>query len=307
MIDLDATARFVAGFEGFVGHVYRDAVGVETIGYGETDRGVIERHRGSGISEPEAFELLKRRVQEFADAVERCCAPAALNPNQHAAFTSLAYNIGVGAFSDSTACKRFKQGDLPGAADAMTWWNKGGGRVLQGLVTRRAAEARLFNGDQSVAAPGAPGAEGGPVAVLRVGSKGEAVADLQRLLDGAGFPCACDGQFGPNTEAAVRAFQGACGLVVDAIVGPATWRALRQRVDKDVAWPGAFLSRGSKGAHVAEFQSRLVALGFDLGASGADGDFGPATEQATRRFQADRGLAADGVVGPDTWKAAFAA
>ncbi len=301
MIDLDATAKFIAGFEGFVGHVYIDAVGVETIGYGETDRGVIERYRGSGISEPEAFAMLKRRVQEFADAVERCCAPAALDPNQHAAFASLAYNIGVGAFSDSTACKRFKAGDLPGAAEAITWWNKGGGRVLPGLVTRRAAEARLFNGDAAAAV----GAEGGPMALLRLGAAGDAVADLQRLLDGAGFPCACDGQFGPNTEAAVRAFQAACGLTTDALVGPATWRALRQRVQKDAAWPGAFLSRGSKGGHVAAFQRRLVELGYGVGASGADGDFGAATEEATRKFQSDRGLASDGVVGPDTWRAAF--
>ncbi len=301
MIDLEATARFIAGFEGFVGHVYRDAVGVETIGYGETDRGVIERYRGSGISEPEAFDMLRRRVQQFADEVERCCSPVALTPDQHAAFTSLAYNIGVGAFSDSTACKRFKAGDVPGAAEAVTWWNKGGGRVLPGLVTRRAAEVRLFNGEAGGAVP----ADVGAVALLRLGSSGDAVSDLQRLLDGAGFPCACDGQFGPNTEAAVRAFQGACGLVVDAVVGPATWRALRQRVEGDVAWPGAFLSRGSRGGHVAAFQGRLVALGYGVGPGGADGDFGPATEEATRRFQSDRGLAADGVVGPDTWRATF--
>lgn len=303
MIDLEVTAQFIAGFEGFSGRVYRDAVGVETIGYGETDRSVIERYRASGISQQEAFELLKRRVQEFADNVERCCAPAALSPNQHAAFTSLAYNIGVGAFSDSTACKRFKQGDLAGAAEAMTWWNKGGSQVLQGLVTRRAAEVRLFNGGQGVA----PTPDGGATAVLKRPASGPTVADLQQLLCAAGFQCDCDGQFGPKTEEALRAFQSARGLEADAIAGPATWGALRQKVDKDVPWPGAFLSRGSKGAHVAEFQSRLLALGFDLGPSGADGDFGGATEAATRRLQADRGLAADGVVGPDTWSAAFAA
>ena len=303
MIDLEATARFVAGFEGFVGHVYRDAVGVETIGYGETDRAVIERHRATGISEPDAFALLKRRVQEFADAVERCCAPAALNQNQHAAFTSLAYNIGVGAFGGSTACNRFKQGDLAGAAEAITWWNKGGTQVLQGLVTRRAAEVRLFNGD------GGPHVQagGGAGGVLRLGSGGPTVAELQRLLTAAGFPCGCDGQFGPNTEAAVRAFQSANGLQADAIVGPATWSALQQRANKDQAWPGTCLARGSKGPHVAAFQARLLALGYDLGSSGADGDFGGTTDEVTRRFQADRGLASDGVVGADTWRAAFAA
>ena len=304
MIDLEATARFIAGFEGFVGHVYRDAVGVETIGYGETDRAVIERHRGTGISEPDAFALLKRRVQEFADAVERCCAPAPLNPSQHSAFTSLAYNIGVGAFGGSTACQRFKQGDLAGAAEAMTWWNKGGSQVLQGLVTRRAAEVRLFNGDGAPVPQGGGGAGGG---VLRLGSDGPTVAELQRLLTAAGFACDCDGQFGPNTEAAVRAFQGANGLQADAVVGPVTWSALQQKANPTQAWPGTCLARGSKGAHVAAFQARLLALGYQLGSSGADGDFGGMTDEATRKFQADRGLASDGVVGPDTWRAAFAA
>src|SRR4051794_27461225 len=133
MIDQEFTARFVAGFEGFVGHVYRDAVGVETIGYGETRRDVIERYRNSGMSQADALELLKRRVQEFADAVEACITnKAALTPSRHAAFTSFAYNVGVGGFRDSTACKRFNAGDLAGVPEALGWWNKGGGQVLEG-------------------------------------------------------------------------------------------------------------------------------------------------------------------------------
>ena len=303
MIDLESTAKFIAGFEGFVDHVYLDSGGVETIGYGETDREIIAKHRATGISEPEAYALLKRRVQGFADEVERCMAPATMNPNQHAAFTSLAYNIGVGGFRDSTACQRFKQGDLAGAAEAMTWWNKDEKKQVQpGLVTRRAAEVRLFKGEVG----GGVAGDASAGVLLRSGSRGPTVAELQRLLASAGFPCDVDEQFGPNTEAAVRAFQGACGLATDAIVGPATWSALQERANKGKAWPGTHLRGGSKGAHVAEFQARLVALGYDLGPAGADGDFGGKTEEATRRFQADRGLDSDGVVGPATWAVAFA-
>ena len=164
MIDLDFTAKFIAGFEGFVGSVYLDTVGVETIGYGETRRDIIERYRQSGISKQDAMELLKQRVQEFADAVEgRITNSAALTPNRHAALTSLAYNIGagVGGFADSTACKRFNSGDLAGVPEAMGWWNKGDGKVIEGLTRRRTAEGALFMQDGPAALPGGQGSGGG--------------------------------------------------------------------------------------------------------------------------------------------------
>jgi peptidoglycan hydrolase-like protein with peptidoglycan-binding domain len=64
---------------------------------------------------------------------------------------------------------------------------------------------------------------------IRRGSTGAAVREAQCLLNfwGSG-PIAVDGDFGPATDAAVRRFQSTfCGLVVDGIVGPNTWRALR--------------------------------------------------------------------------------
>lgn len=62
----------------------------------------------------------------------------------------------------------------------------------------------------------------GSRATLRKGSKGQDVKELQRLLGGL----AVDGDFGPKTEAAAKAFQSANGLAVDGIVGPKTWAAL---------------------------------------------------------------------------------
>ena len=62
---------------------------------------------------------------------------------------------------------------------------------------------------------------------LRKGASGAAVSQMQQLLKNAGFnPGAIDGQFGPNTEAALKSFQKAKGLVVDGICGPKTWAAL---------------------------------------------------------------------------------
>ena len=61
--------------------------------------------------------------------------------------------------------------------------------------------------------------------------------------------------------------------------------------------------RGSRGSDVKTLQQKLISMGYDLGAAGADGIFGPKTEAAVRQFQKDQGLAVDGIAGPNTWGA----
>lgn len=61
------------------------------------------------------------------------------------------------------------------------------------------------------------------------------------------------------------------------------------------------LKKGSKGNHVKALQILLIGYGYNCGASGADGDFGPATDSAVRKYQKANGLTADGSVGPATW------
>lgn len=63
------------------------------------------------------------------------------------------------------------------------------------------------------------------------------------------------------------------------------------------------ITQGGRGPAVEDVQKRLLMLGFDLGPTGVDGVFWGATLAAVRRFQADRGLAEDGVVGDETWSA----
>lgn len=63
--------------------------------------------------------------------------------------------------------------------------------------------------------------------VLRQGAHGASVSELQRLLKAKGHNVSVDGDFGPKTNAAVRAFQSAHRLTVDGVVGPKTWAALR--------------------------------------------------------------------------------
>ncbi|MGO1075596.1 peptidoglycan-binding protein [Inquilinus sp. CA228] len=71
-------------------------------------------------------------------------------------------------------------------------------------------------------------------------------------------------------------------------------------VARDPSADHPVLRRGSRGPEVAELQTRLRASGLPVG---VDGDFGPATELAVMRFQADKRLTADGIVGPATWAA----
>ena len=70
------------------------------------------------------------------------------------------------------------------------------------------------------------GALAGTQPMLREGDTGTAVKTLQTRLNAWGATLATDGDFGPLTLAAVKAFQAAHHLSVDGIVGPLTWAAL---------------------------------------------------------------------------------
>ena len=118
---------------------------------------------------------------------------------------------------------------------------------------------------------------------------------LQHLLRAHGKDVTVDGIFGPQTEAAVRAFQASRGLAVDGIVGPHTWLALI-----------VIVRRGSRGQAVRgvqeEFQFRNLSGDPSKGLQ-VDGIFGPQTDAAVRGFQDAVGITVDGVVGPVTWRA----
>lgn len=110
-----------------------------TIGWGATGPGIA---KGVRWTQAQADARLAEDVARFMAAVVKA-APVATD-NQRGAMTSLAYNIGIKAFRDSTLLKLHNAGNYAVAADQFKRWNKAGGRILAGLTRRRAAEAEVY-------------------------------------------------------------------------------------------------------------------------------------------------------------------
>jgi hypothetical protein len=84
------------------------------------------------------------------------------------------------------------------------------------------------------AQPNAPEVRKPSTGMLRMGSKGAQVRELQTLLRRGGYAVNVDGDFGPSTKRAVEAFQTATGLTADGVVGPQTMAELtRLRVEPE--------------------------------------------------------------------------
>lgn len=131
-------------WEGCKLKAYKDVAGVWTVGYGlTTGAGFIEVGPDTELSQEEADWYLEQAANKFADEI-RGSITAPINDNQFAAFVSLAYNIGSGGFKRSSALKHFNAGRSDLVPNAMRMWKKAGGKVVQGLVSRREAEIQLF-------------------------------------------------------------------------------------------------------------------------------------------------------------------
>lgn len=157
--------------------------------------------------------------------------------------------------------------------------------------------------------------------VLKLGSQGEAVANVQAALKRLGyFEGKTDGDFGEYTENAVKRFQAQNGLTADGIVGQATLNKLSsssaatyrptntptpkvtlkptQRVTATPKTDNTYLSNGNSGSKVTQMQTRLIELGYLEGS--ASGKFCDITELAVMSFQSRSSLDNDGIAGPST-------
>lgn len=141
---LSICAVCVAGYEGYSGHVYRDSVGVPTICYGQT------AYDGADFSKTytkaECTIMLQKDLPKYDAPLKRCLKSEvydALPPYRHAALVSLSYNVGAATVCRSSIVRELNRGNIEAACDDFLLYNRGGGRVIQGLENRREAERKL--------------------------------------------------------------------------------------------------------------------------------------------------------------------
>jgi lysozyme len=140
-----ATLVGIATHEAYRGDAYLPTPNdVPTIGWGTTE----------GVKLGEKTEPTRALVRLLADAGKferavRRCADVPLHQHEFDAFVSLAYNIGEGAFCNSTLVRKLRVGDYPGACREILRWDRQAGKVLRGLTVRRQAEYRQCIGEEA--------------------------------------------------------------------------------------------------------------------------------------------------------------
>lgn len=132
----------VPAHEGTVLKGYRDPVGIVTACVGHTGP---EAQLGRRYTKQECDELLVSDLIKHDQGVEQC-VHVPLAPHQRAAFDSFAFNVGVEKFCNSSMARKLNARDYAGACAELSKWIYAGGRVLPGLVARRADERALCEG-----------------------------------------------------------------------------------------------------------------------------------------------------------------
>ena len=130
-------------FEGCELKAYQCSAGVWTIGYGHT-KDVVE---GMEITQEQAEQMLVDELHEYESYVNEYVT-VALSQNQFDALVSWVYNLGPANLKASTMLKVLNSGEYEDVPAQMKRWNKAGGKVLEGLIRRREAEACLFQGKE---------------------------------------------------------------------------------------------------------------------------------------------------------------
>lgn len=264
----------IRAYEGRALRAYQDSVGVWTVGYGLThfDKGLpFKVGPGTTITAEQAEWFLYRSLrQNYLPAVEARINQTKVAHPQGAIDGGASMHFNTGGISKATWPAKLNAGDISGAEAAFKSWNKAGGRVLGGLVRRRASEWNIIarqdyghltgpelengphgtqisgHGSLLTALPtepgsvepgnvhvhGVPDATPAPGHVLKEGDTGPDVVAAQQGLNKAGIPTVVNGQFDSDMVEALKKFQGLHPqITADGTIGPATRATLGRTAD----------------------------------------------------------------------------
>jgi lysozyme len=130
-------------FEGCELEAYLCPAGVWTIGYGHTK----DVKEGDKINKEEADYLLQEEMIEYESYINDF-VEVPLNQNQFDALCSWVYNLGPTNLKNSTMLRVLNEEKYADVPQEIKRWNKAGGEVLDGLIKRREAEAKMFVGEE---------------------------------------------------------------------------------------------------------------------------------------------------------------
>jgi len=152
----DHGKKLLAQWEGIEHKVYKDAVGLPTIGVGHLLTG-DERsshqimigdtpvNYDNGLNDEQVYDLLAQDLSRFETTIDEAVT-VDLEQNQFDALVSFSFNIGTSAFKKSTLLKHLNSGDYGDVPNQLLRWVKADGKTLQGLVNRRENEIKLWQG-----------------------------------------------------------------------------------------------------------------------------------------------------------------
>jgi lysozyme len=316
-------------WEGFRSEAYLDPVGIPTIGYGTIRYPNGQKiQMGDIISEPEAEDLVKLECDELAEVINKAVTKT-LNQNQFDALVSFCYNVGAGAFEESTLLKKLNAGDFTAAAEQFLVWNKGTvngvKKIIDGLTNRRKDEKILFE-KTSGAGTSLEKAEPSPQnqvtwleayrestddKTIIVARKGADVLEILTL----------ESPDKENAIAVLKQYPNAQNFLLappGKIVPPGERILIQKRQNNPIAKvadppvlnnPRLIIGMGAEEntpaslkKDIENLQTRLRALGYYQ--DEIDGNFGKNTDRAVKAFQAKEfgESEADGKVGKITWK-----
>jgi lysozyme len=138
--------KMIKHHEGFVRKPYQDPIGLWTVGVGHLigdGKSLSKEWKGKVLTDEEVDELLFEDLERFEDGIERL-TKVNLSQGQFDALVSFSFNVGLGNYQSSTLRAKLNRRDYEGAANEFWKWRKAGGKILKGLVKRRADEKILF-------------------------------------------------------------------------------------------------------------------------------------------------------------------